>query len=102
MKITDIHNNLVMHFYRPTRIGFQDSIEVSAPVGQLIGRVVKEISFFPTFKIKNHKNETVLRIEGPAITTGFFSDVEFKVRTFSTTFKLIDFNLMNATFHCKF
>ncbi|XP_055309030.1 phospholipid scramblase 1-like [Sitodiplosis mosellana] len=80
MIITDNYDNRVMQFFRPTAIGFSDSIEVSAPIGQVIGRIVKQFDLvFPTFKVKNQYNETVLYIEGPAITTGFFGDVEFKV-----------------------
>lgn len=94
MKITDIHNNEVMHFMRPIQMGFSDSIEVSAPIGQIAGRIVKEFNLFPTFKVKNHNNDTVLRIEGPAVTTSFFGDVEFKV-TLQTVLKL---NVFPTTF----
>ena len=79
--VTDTRNRQVMQFSRPTAFGFSDSIDVSAPVGRIIGRVVKQFDLvFPMFKIKDYQNKTVLNIEGPAITTSFFGDVEFKVR----------------------
>lgn len=81
MIVTDTRNNQVMQFSRPTAFGFSDSIDVSAPIGRIIGRIVKQFDLvFPMFKVKDHRNETVLNIEGPAITTSFFGDVEFKVR----------------------
>lgn len=55
-------------------------MEVSAPPGQVIGRVEQEWSLcFPSFAIKNHNGETVLRIEGPMCTFSICGDVEFKV-----------------------
>lgn len=80
MIVTDYNSNQqVMQFSRPVAVGFSDSIEVSAPVGQLIGRIVKQFDLFPSFKVKNHSNEMILSIDGPAFTSSFFGDAEFKV-----------------------
>lgn len=58
------------------------SMEVSAPPGNVIGRVEQEWSLcYPSFAIKNHSGETVLRIEGPICTFSICGDVEFKVNT---------------------
>lgn len=81
MKVMDNYHNQVMHFYRPPTCGFTDSIEISAPVGQMIGRIDQEFTLiYPNFKVKNHNNETVLRIEGPACKTSLLGDVVFKVK----------------------
>lgn len=64
------------------------SMEISAPPGNVIGRVEQEWSIcFPSFAIKNQNGETVLRIEGPLCTFSICGDVDFKV---SQT-KFIDF-----------
>ncbi|GFY78767.1 phospholipid scramblase 1, partial [Trichonephila inaurata madagascariensis] len=55
-------------------------LEVSAPPGQLVGRVVQEWSILtPQFRIENASGETVLRIEGPFCTFSICGDVEFEV-----------------------
>lgn len=57
-------------------------MEVSAPPGQVIGRVEQEWSIcYPSFAIKNQNGEKVLRIEGPLCTFSLCGDVEFKVCT---------------------
>lgn len=58
------------------------TMEVSAPPGNVIGRIEQEWSIcYPSFAIKNHSNETVLRIEGPICTFSLCGDVEFKIVT---------------------
>lgn len=86
MKIMDAQKNQVIHMNRPLACSScwfpccLQSMEVSAPPGNVIGRVEQEWSIcFPSFAIKNHSGETVLRIEGPMCTFSFCGDVEFKV-----------------------
>lgn len=64
----------------PFNTGCLQSMDVSAPPGNIIGRVEQEWSIcYPSFAIKNQNNETVLRIEGPLCTFSLCGDVEFKV-----------------------
>lgn len=86
MKIMDIYRNQVIHLNRPLACSScwfpccLQSMEVSAPPGNVIGRIEQEWSLcFPSFAIKNHNGETVLRIEGPLCTFSLCGDVEFKV-----------------------
>lgn len=86
MKIMDAQKNQVIHMNRPLACSTcwfpccLQSMEVSAPPGNVIGRVEQEWSLcFPSFAIKNHMGESVLRIEGPLCTFSLCGDVEFKV-----------------------
>lgn len=89
MKVYDIYQNEVMHMRRPaacTSCCFPcclQSIDVSAPPGNFIGRVEQTWSvLYPHFSIKNANNETVLRIKGPFCTWSICGgDVEFKIFT---------------------
>jgi len=56
------------------------SIEVSAPPGNVIGTIEQEWSICsPSFRILNHLGDTVMRIEGPFCTFSLCGDVEFNV-----------------------
>lgn len=86
MKILDNYQNQVMHLSRPLACDSccfpccLQSMEVSSPPGQLVGRVQQEWSLFiPSFTIRNAADEVVLRIEGPLCTMSICGDVEFKV-----------------------
>lgn len=86
MKVLDIYQNEVIHFYRPLACSSccfpccLQSLEVSSPPGNVIGRVEQEWTcWFPNFRIKNHLDETVLRIEGPFCTLSCGNDVNFNV-----------------------
>lgn len=86
MKVMDASKNQVIHMNRPLACSTcwfpccLQSMEVSAPPGNVIGRVEQEWSLcFPSFAIKNHMGESVLRIEGPLCTFSMCGDVEFKV-----------------------
>lgn len=47
----------------------------------MIGRVEQEWSIcYPSFVIKNHSGEAVLRIEGPLCTFSICGDIDFKVK----------------------
>uniref|UniRef100_A0A1B0D5Y6 Phospholipid scramblase n=1 Tax=Phlebotomus papatasi TaxID=29031 RepID=A0A1B0D5Y6_PHLPP len=88
MKILDIYKNQVMHLYRPLRCQSccfpccLQTMEVSAPPGNVIGTIEQEWSIFtPQFSLKDQSGETVLRIEGPFCTFSICGDVEFKVLT---------------------
>lgn len=62
------------------------SIAVSAPPGNPIGKIEQEWSICsPAFSIKNHNDETVLRIEGPFCTFSICGDVDFRVRNENNT-----------------
>lgn len=54
-----------------------------SPPGNKIGSIAQEWSILgPQFSIKNHNDETVLRIEGPCCTFSICgSDVDFKLLT---------------------
>ncbi|XP_065360481.1 phospholipid scramblase 1-like [Calliphora vicina] len=86
MKIFDNFRNEVMHVYRPLACSSclcpccLQSMEVSAPPGNVIGTIEQEWSLCaPAFRIKNHIGDTVLRIEGPICTFSMCGDVEFNI-----------------------
>lgn len=88
MKILDFYQNEVLHFNRPLRCQSccfpccLQTMEVSAPPGNVIGTVEQNWSIFtPQFSIKDQTGNTVLRIEGPFCTFSICGDVEFKVVT---------------------
>ncbi|XP_053682934.1 phospholipid scramblase 1-like isoform X2 [Sabethes cyaneus] len=88
MKILDYYQNEVLHFNRPLRCQScwfpccLQTMEVSAPPGNVIGTVEQDWSIFtPQFSIKDQSGNTVLRIEGPFCTFSICGDVEFKVVT---------------------
>ncbi|XP_031634208.1 phospholipid scramblase 2-like, partial [Contarinia nasturtii] len=82
MKILDNRHVEVLHLYRPAALGFTDSIEVSTSSGQILGRIQQKYTLvYPNFKVKNHKNETILRIVGPAVKMSL-GDVVFEVRSY--------------------
>ncbi|XP_031637118.1 phospholipid scramblase 1-like [Contarinia nasturtii] len=91
-KIFDASQREVLHFSRQNCNAAvaccctpccPDSIEVSSPPGNLIGRVDQEFSFcYPRFSIKNQNGEVALRIEGPLVTMSCCcNDVVFHVVT---------------------
>lgn len=58
-------------------------VEVKLPNGQVIGNVERDLTLIiPKFAIMNTRGETVLRIEGPAVTTSFGGNVDFYVSKF--------------------
>lgn len=76
MQILDLYKNEIIHFHRPLACSSccfpccLQSIEVSVPPGQFIGRVEQKWSpLFPNYSVKNSNDETVLRIEGPFFTS---------------------------------
>ncbi|XP_023033817.1 phospholipid scramblase 2 isoform X2 [Drosophila willistoni] len=86
MKIFDNFQQEVIHLYRPLACSAccfpccLQSLEVSAPPGNVIGRIEQEWSICsPSFRILNHIGDTVLRIEGPFCTFSLCGDVEFNV-----------------------
>ncbi|XP_058838951.1 phospholipid scramblase 2 isoform X2 [Topomyia yanbarensis] len=88
MKILDFYQNEVLHFNRPLRCQScwfpccLQTMEVSAPPGNVIGTVEQDWSIFtPQFSIKDQTGSTVLKIEGPCCTFSICGDVEFKVVT---------------------
>lgn len=79
MKISDIYQNEVMNFRRPYAC-WLNSVEISAAADQVFGRIEQEWTMlYPSYTVKNHNNETVLRIEGPLCAAAIFGDVEFRV-----------------------
>lgn len=86
MKVFDIYSNEIMHFYRRLACSSccfpccLQSLEVSSPPGQVVGHVKQEWTLcYNNFAIKNHLNETVLRIEGPCCTCSCCDDIDFRV-----------------------
>lgn len=86
MKIFDVNQSEIIHFHRPLACSSccfpccLQSLEVSAPVGHTIGRIQQEWTLcYPHFSVKNHLDETVLRIEGPCCTCSCGGDVDFQV-----------------------
>ncbi|KAH8346001.1 hypothetical protein KR067_013402 [Drosophila pandora] len=86
MKVFDNFQNEVIHMHRPLACSSclfpccLQSIEVSAPPGNVIGTIEQEWSICsPSFRILNHIGDTVLRIEGPFCTFSLCGDVEFNV-----------------------
>lgn len=87
MKLFDNLRTEVIHFYRPLACSSclfpccLQSLEVSAPPGNIIGTVEQEWTFCkPSFRLKNQREETVLRIQGPFCTTSCCGNVDFNVR----------------------
>lgn len=79
MKIMDNYKNEVIHLYRPIAWCLS-SIKISAPAGNVIGCIEKSWSLCPRlFLVKNHNNETILRIEGPFCVWSCCSDIDFSV-----------------------
>lgn len=88
MNVYDIYQNEVIHLRRPAACDScwfpccLQSIDVSAPPGNFIGRVQQNWSvLYPSFSIKNANNETVLIIKGPFCTYSICGDVDFKIFT---------------------
>ncbi|XP_004525584.1 phospholipid scramblase 1 isoform X1 [Ceratitis capitata] len=86
MKVFDNFRNKVIHMYRPLACSAccfpccLQTMEVSSPPGSVVGSIEQEWSICaPSFRIKNHIGDTVLRIEGPVCTFTMCGDVEFKV-----------------------
>lgn len=86
MKILDFRGYEVIHFRRPLACQHcccfccLQSIEVSAPPGEVIGRVEQNWSIcIPKYSVKNQNGETVLYIVGPFCILPLCCDVEFKV-----------------------
>lgn len=86
MKVFDNYQQEVIHLYRPLACSAccfpccLQTMEVSAPPGNTIGSIEQEWSICsPSFRIKNHIGDTVLRIEGPFCTFSLCGDVEFNV-----------------------
>ncbi|XP_030371876.1 phospholipid scramblase 1-like isoform X2 [Scaptodrosophila lebanonensis] len=86
MKIFDNYQQEVIHMHRPLACSAccfpccLQSMEVSAPPGNVIGTIEQEWSICsPSFRINNHIGDTVLRIEGPFCTFSLCGEVEFNV-----------------------
>ncbi|XP_067644376.1 phospholipid scramblase 2 isoform X2 [Eurosta solidaginis] len=86
MKVFDNFRNEVIHMHRPLACSSccfpccLQTMEVTAPPGNVIGTVEQEWSICsPSFSIKNHIGDTVLRIEGPLCTFTMCGDVEFQI-----------------------
>lgn len=86
MKVFDNFQQEVIHLYRPLACSAccfpccLQTMDVSAPPGNTIGSIEQEWSICsPSFRIKNHIGDTVLRIEGPFCTFSLCGDVEFNV-----------------------
>lgn len=78
MQIFNNNQQEVIHVSRPFSLCPSESIDVLSPSGQVYGRIVQQFTFlYPHFKVKNHNNETVLYIEGPAVQ---MLDATFKVK----------------------
>ncbi|XP_033158617.1 phospholipid scramblase 2 isoform X1 [Drosophila mauritiana] len=86
MRVFDNFQQEVIHMHRPLACSSclfpccLQSIEVSAPPGNVIGTIEQEWSICsPSFRILNHVGDTVMRIEGPFCTFSLCGDVEFNV-----------------------
>ncbi|RWS20111.1 phospholipid scramblase 1-like isoform X3, partial [Leptotrombidium deliense] len=86
MKILDNNLREVIHIYRPCRcIGCcfpccMQELEVTAPPGTVVGYVKQRWSLcIPSFDIENAAGDTVLKLEGPCLTTRCCRDVNFPV-----------------------
>lgn len=80
----------VLYFKSSLRFISMPVVEVKLPNGQVIGSVKKKLSVgIPTFSIKNARDETILRIEGPFNTFSFGGDVDFDVMAHLIITKLI-------------
>lgn len=84
MMVLDNFGNEVIHFRRPLASSSclfpccLQSLTVTSR-GQFLGKVEQEWSCLPQYRVRNHSNETVLRIEGPFCTDPCCGDVIFKV-----------------------
>ncbi|KAK4886057.1 hypothetical protein RN001_002328 [Aquatica leii] len=89
MRIFDNHKNHVMSFQRPFACATcwfpccLQSMEISAPPGNVIGIVEQKWSIFiPVFTVKNSSGNVLFRIEGPFCTLSCCcGDVEFNIFT---------------------
>lgn len=86
LKIMDAGKNEIIHLNRPLACDSccfpccLQTMEVSAPPGNLIGTIEQQWSFWtPKFVIKDAVGNIVLRIKGPCCTFGLCTDVNFKV-----------------------
>lgn len=90
MIIVDNRGKEVIHLNRPLRCDCflcfccLQSMTVEAPPGSVIGKIKEKFRIIcPSFKIKNRRNETVLRIEGPCcrkiICCGLCGSVDFLI-----------------------
>lgn len=101
MKVFDNLENEVIHFHRPLLgcCSFLQSIEVSSPPGQVIGRVKQDCSFcYPQFSVKDHNGDVILRIEGPCGLCSCTGEMKFKAG-FSLHFFLYIFFFPFFSFH---
>lgn len=80
MSIFDMRGTKLAIFKGSEHFASMPVVTVKLPNDQIIGYVKQSWAFgFPTFKIKNARCETILRIEGPFNTTSFGGDVDFDV-----------------------
>ncbi|XP_054731734.1 phospholipid scramblase 2-like isoform X4 [Anastrepha obliqua] len=86
MKVFDNYRNEVIHMNRPLACSAccfpccLQTMEVSSPPGCVVGTIEQEWSICsPSFRIKNHIGDTVLRIEGPFCTFTMCGDVQFNI-----------------------
>ncbi|XP_030372172.1 phospholipid scramblase 2-like [Scaptodrosophila lebanonensis] len=88
IRIVDTSKQEVIHLSRPSACGpcCVENLEVTAPPGNIVGSIEQELTLLsPSFKVKDHLGDTVMRIEGPFSTTSFFGDVDFDIVTLSGT-----------------
>lgn len=88
LAIMDANGQEVIHLNRPLRCDscwcpcFLQEMEVTAPPGNLIGKISQNWSILsPSFDIQDHTGTTVLKIEGPICTFSLCGAVEFKLMT---------------------
>ncbi|KAJ6632942.1 Phospholipid scramblase 2 [Pseudolycoriella hygida] len=86
MSIVDQRGEEVIHLSRPLACGIcclrccPQSIEIHAPLGNLIGTVEEEWNLLiPKYQVKDETGSVVLRIEGPCCKLTCCGDVEFYV-----------------------
>ncbi|XP_054731736.1 phospholipid scramblase 2-like [Anastrepha obliqua] len=86
MKVFDNCRNEVIHMNRPLACSAccfpccLQTMEVSSPPGCVVGTIEQEWSLCsPSFRIKNHSGDTMLRIEGPFCTFSMCGDVQFNI-----------------------
>lgn len=58
---------------------FRDSIDVTAPPGNCIGTVDRQLSCKPIFAVRNCRGEMLYRIKGPACAVTCCVGVDFYV-----------------------
>lgn len=85
MKILDIAENEIIRFHRPLACQLccfpccLQSIDITAS-GEYLGAVEQEWTLInPNFRVKNHNNEVVLRIEGKCCQCRCCADINFDV-----------------------